>query len=122
MIMVCVEPLTRSQSWRGTRYLKGSTSIPDELAIALGLAPIESGAPDSVEPPITVPALVLINFVQSAVDMAILPTVGRGAAKRILERRPEGGYTSLEQVEQLNPEVTKQPYRVDWSQVQAWEG
>jgi hypothetical protein len=113
--------LTEDYLWRGVTYLKGDREIPDDLAIALGLTPAESGATDSVEPP-TVAALVLINFVQSAVDMAILPTVGRGAAKRILDRRPEGGYTSLEQVAELCPEVTRQPYRVDWAQVQAWEG
>lgn len=40
-----VQPLTESQSWKGTFYPKGSTEIPDDLAEALGLKAKEPIAP-----------------------------------------------------------------------------
>lgn len=37
--MIHVEPLQRPISWKGKRYLKGCTQIPEDLAIALNLMP-----------------------------------------------------------------------------------
>lgn len=37
--MITIKPLNASQSWRGKFYKKGATQIPEDLAIALGLAP-----------------------------------------------------------------------------------
>lgn len=67
----------------------------------------------------TVSLLNLLNSAKSASELESLPTIGRGAAKRILANRPEGGYESVEGAIALNHEVCQAPYTVDWEKVQA---
>lgn len=124
--------LTEDKLWRGRLYPTGDREIPDDLAIALGFDPdpapaVEppAAAADDSEPTPTetepwVNLLAALNQAQSAKDLEPLPTIGAGAAKRILSNRPTSGYHSLEQVIELNSELSRQPYRVDWDQVRGW--
>lgn len=109
--------LNEDKAWRGQVYLTGDREIPEDLAIALGLTEkAESGTPDSPRYPLSLPTL--LNQATDPKDLEPLPTVGKGAAKRLLANRPEAGYESLEQVRSLNPELEQAPYRVDWSKVE----
>ncbi|WP_088893197.1 hypothetical protein [Leptolyngbya ohadii] len=53
--MVNCEPLKAPLSWRGKLYLKGCTSIPEDLAAALGILPApepgREGDPATNPPP-----------------------------------------------------------------------
>lgn len=120
--------LTTDQTWRGKLYLAGDRLVPQELAIALGKVPAESPPPpDPTEtsPPPTptssLPALELINAATDAKGLTPLPGIGEGAAKRIILHRPEAGYASFEQLQELCPELAKSPYRVEWAAIAAWE-
>jgi len=68
------------------------------------------------------PALALINGSDVVRDISIIPTVGQAAVKVILENRPEGGYTSLDQVWELCPEILAGRIKVDPKAVAAWGG
>ena len=68
------------------------------------------------------PALVLINGSDVARDVAIIPTIGQGAAKVLIENRPDGGYASLEQVWELNPVLFEGRFKVDPEAVAQWGG
>ena len=70
----------------------------------------------------TPPALALINGKDVVRDVAIIPTMGQAAATRILENRPEGGYTSLDHVWEMNPEVLGGRFKVDTDAVASWGG
>jgi hypothetical protein len=67
-------------------------------------------------------ALALINGSDVVRDISIIPTVGQAAVKVILENRPEGGYTSLDQVWELCPEILGGRIKVDPEAVAAWGG
>lgn len=112
--------LTEDKAWRGQVYLMGDREIPEDLAIALGLTEKAeaSGTPDSPRQPLSLPTL--LNQATDPKDLEPLPTVGKGAAKRLLANRPEAGYESLEQVRSLNPELEQAPYRVDWAKVETY--
>jgi len=47
--------------------------------------------------------LALINHAQHTYELEPIPTVGKAAAKAILDHRPEGGYLSLEDVGLILP-------------------
>ena len=67
-------------------------------------------------------ALTLINGSNVARDVAIIPTIGQGAAKALIENRPDVGYASLEQAWELNPALFDGRYKVDPEAVAQWGG
>jgi hypothetical protein len=118
--------------WRGQNY-SGDCDIPDDLAIALGFSSQEAAMSAASSPPISATSpqnvaemasslLNRLNRANQPSDLEELPTIGKGAAKRLFANRPADGYTSLEQAIALNPELTKSPYRVDWQRLETWEG
>ncbi len=128
--------LTEFHSWKGQIYAPGDRLIPDDLAAAIGVMPkakarakTKPEAAGSDDPTvIEVPpgasvsdALTLINQAAEASELKPLPGIGEGAAKRLLAHRPDGGYDSLEQVQELCPELAKSPYRVDWGAIALWQ-
>jgi hypothetical protein len=80
--------------------------------------------PPESEPSLDAPAaaLTLINGSDVARDVAIIPTIGQGAAKVLIENRPEGGYASLEEAWELNPALFDGRYKVDRDVVSQWGG
>ena len=68
------------------------------------------------------PALALINGTDVARDVAIIPTVGQGAAKVLIENRPDGGYASLEDAWGANPSLLEGRFKVDPQAVAEWGG
>lgn len=115
--------LTEDKAWRGQVYLTGDREIPEDLAIALGLLQqVEvSGDPELVvNSDHWLNLIAALNQAADPKDLEPLPTVGKGAAKRLLANRPEAGYESLEQVRSLNPELEQAPYRVDWAKVETY--
>lgn len=109
-------------SWHGIAYAAGiPVTIPDDLAAALGYAvdgdllpmPVEDAQP---------PALRLINGTDIVRDLSVIPTIGAGAAKRLIQNRPPGGYASLAEVWALNPELLNPPYRIDTTVIAEWGG
>jgi len=116
--------------WQGKTYAPG-VAIPKALATAMGWVDStpetpEAPAPETPETPETpapdVPdALVLINSALDSAPLTNLPTIGQSGARAIFESRPEdGGYESLEHVQELLPQLFVPPYKTDWSQVKAW--
>jgi hypothetical protein len=67
-------------------------------------------------------ALALINGSDVARDVAIIPTIGQGAAKVLIENRPEGGYASLDEAWELNAVLFDGRYKVDRDVVAQWGG
>jgi hypothetical protein len=67
-------------------------------------------------------ALALVNGSDVARDVAIIPTIGQGAAKVLIENRPEGGYASLEDAWERNPTLFDGRYKVDTVTVAQWGG
>ena len=64
-------------------------------------------------------ALTLINTATSPDDLTPIPTIGKGAAKVILQHRPNEGYESLE----LLPEaIFEQPYRCSVEAIAEYQG
>jgi DNA uptake protein ComE-like DNA-binding protein len=113
--------LTEDKGWKGQVYLKGDREIPEDLAIALGLLQLESGVPDSeVQADHWLDLMAAINQATDPKDLEPLPTIGKGAAKQILANRPEAGYSNLDQVRSLNPELGRAPYRVDWAKIEQY--
>jgi hypothetical protein len=55
-------------------------------------------------------------------DVAIIPTISQGAAKVLIENRPEGGYASLEEAWDLNPVLFDGRYKIDRDVVAQWGG
>jgi hypothetical protein len=115
--------------WRRQSWGPGLTAIPDDLAAALGLAaaPTQSSAldepPDDSDDDDAIPyALRLINGVDVVREIQVIPTIGAGAAKRLLENRPPGGYQSLDDCWTLNPELLSPPYRTDPDAIAVWGG
>jgi len=111
----------------GDQELDRVSSHPDlPWLVACGIIEL-SDQPQAVSPApvpsLTVPpALALINGNDVARDVAIIPTIGNAAARRIIENRPPGGYTSLEQVWEINPYVLGGRMLVDPEVVAAWGG
>ena len=109
-------------SWHGIAYPAGvPATIPDDLAVALGYSVDADPLPLPVEDGMA-PALRLINGVDIVRDLSVIPTIGAGAAKRIIANRPPGGYASLSEVWALNPEQLHPPYRIDLTVVATWGG
>ena len=79
-------------------------------------------APIAPEPLKDTSALALINGSNVARDVAIIPTIGQGAAKVLIENRPEGGYASLEEAWERNPTLFDGRYKVDTDTVAQWGG
>ncbi|MBD1918862.1 MULTISPECIES: hypothetical protein [Cyanophyceae] len=81
-----------------------------------------TGTPvNAIAPTPAVPkALVVFNSLGTVREVEIVPTIGKGAAKAILENRPDGGYESLQQVWDLNPKILKPPYTTDPAAIAAW--
>ena len=79
-------------------------------------------AVEYIPPPRACPALALINGSDVVRDIAIIPTIGQASAKRILSNRPNDGYSSLEQVWEMNPEVLGGRMQVDPIAVSEWGG
>jgi hypothetical protein len=63
--------------------------------------------------------LALINSAEYAYELKPIPTVGEAAAGLIIAQRPEGGYTSLED---LPGEIFKRPYRTNLDSIKGWGG
>ena len=95
----------KGQTERVQRQVKAET--PEEAKVAIAQVP---------------PALTLINGKDVARDVAIIPTLGQAAAGIILERRPDGGYESLDKVWELCPEVLGGRMKVDPVVVAGWGG
>ncbi|MBD2261360.1 hypothetical protein [Pseudanabaena sp. FACHB-2040] len=80
--------------------------------------------PKADKPAVVIPhALALINSTDSAAaeKLVPLPGIGPAAARKLLERRPEGGYASLEQAAELNPELAERPFNVKWDAIASWQ-
>ncbi len=91
-----------------------------QMALAKAPAKPEMPPEESLEP---IPAaLTLINGSDVARDVAIIPTIGQGAAKVLIENRPDGGYASLEQAWELSPVLFEGRYKVDPEAVAQWAG
>ncbi|MEM9486500.1 MAG: hypothetical protein AAGA83_22725 [Cyanobacteria bacterium P01_F01_bin.116] len=119
MAFVTVSPLDTTYGWRGAQYLAGCTSIPEDLALALGLTSVESEKSISqkvTQPVAQVEALKLINEATEADAIEVLPGIGPASAGRIFAARPDGGFESLEAVA-LVPDL---PVSIDWDDVEAW--
>jgi hypothetical protein len=109
-------------SWHGIAYPAGvPVVIPDDLAAALGLAVDGDPLPMPVEDD-QPPALRLINGTDVVRDLSVIPTIGAGAAKRLIQNRPFGGYANLSEVWALNPELLIPPYRINLDVVASWGG
>lgn len=94
---------------------------------AMGWADEPTPAPVPASPPAmptdgTPPSLALINGSNVARDVAIIPTIGQGAAKALIENRPDGGYASLEQAWEINPGLLEGRFKVDPDTVAGWGG
>lgn len=100
-------------AWRAM----GWTDTPEPRPAPLSVAPVQPTATDSIPS-----ALALINSSDVARDVAIIPTIGQGAAKVLIENRPDGGYASLEQAWELNPALFEGRYKVDAEAVAQWGG
>jgi hypothetical protein len=105
-----------------------SINIPDIDAPAwirlhgMTTEPPSSPAPLPEPSPVAMPpALALINAAATADEISVLPTIGKGAAKLILEARPEGGYPSLAAIWEQCPRVLARPYSTDPVVVEAWD-
>ena len=105
-----------------------SINIPDIDAPAwirlhgMTTEPPSSPAPVPAPSPVAMPpALALINAATAADEISVLPTIGKGAAKLILEARPEGGYLSLAAIWEQCPRVLVRPYSTDPAVVEAWD-
>ena len=116
MAFVDVPPLAITYGWQGKRYLAGCTSVPESLAIALGLTPIKKGAHGPQNPYPGIEALELINRATEDTQIEVLPGIGPASAGRIFAARPEQGFESLEAVA-LVPDL---PSSIDWDAVEAW--
>ena len=96
---------------------------PSDAAAVVPTAVDESSPPPADANPTLVlrvyPALTLINSATTVEQLTVLPTVGRGAAKVILDERVEPGYVSLAA---LPAAIFAKPYRCDLEQIKAWEG
>lgn len=91
-----------------------------QMALANAPAKPSTSPEESLEP---IPAaLTLINGSDVARDVAIIPTIGQGAAKVLIENRPDRGYASLEQAWELNPVLFEGRYKVDPEAVTLWGG
>jgi hypothetical protein len=84
--------------------------------------PIPSSDPDIPLDPSIPPALALINGSDVARDVAIIPTIGQGAAKVLIENRPDGGYASLDEAWELNPVLFEGRFKIDTEAVALWGG
>lgn len=85
-------------------------------------APIPSSEPDLPLESSIPAALALINGSDVPRDVAIIPTIGQGAAKVLIENRPDGGYASLEQAWELNPVLFEGRFKIDAEAVAMWGG
>lgn len=113
--------------WRGVLYRAGvAVAIPDDLAIAIGVQSPEPAEPEDsplpAEPSILEPpALHLLKTATKPEEMTPIVGIGIGVARELLANRPEEGYESIEQAEELNPKLSKAPYNVKWAQIAQWE-
>lgn len=62
------------------------------------------------------PALALLNSATKASELEELPTIGKALARVVFERRPVGGYTSLEHAEEINLDKVL----IDWEAIALW--
>ena len=110
MAFVTVPPLKIRYGWHGASYPAGATSIPESLAIALGLTPKNEnhGSQNA--------ALALINKAAEADEIEVLPGIGPASASRIFAARPSDGFENLEAVAL----VDDLPLSIDWNAVEAW--
>ena len=99
------KPHAKEQTERVRRQIEAET--PEETKVAIAQTP---------------PALALINSDKPVRDITIINTLGKAAAEIILERRPNGGYESLDQVWELCPEVLGGRMKVDPVVVAGWGG
>ena len=111
MAFVTVSPLSTTYGWHGEIYPAGCASVPESLAIALGLTPIKNGTPGFRNK-----ALTLINDATEADAIEVLPGIGPASACRIFAAKPSVGFSSLEAVA-LVPDL---PSSIDWDAVEAW--
>jgi hypothetical protein len=101
----------------------GWTETPEPPPTLPSVAPAPTiDPPQSIATDSTPAALTLINGSDVARDVAIIPTIGQGAAKVLIENRPDGGYASLEQAWELSPVLFEGRYKVDPEAVAQWAG
>ncbi|MGD1952062.1 MAG: hypothetical protein ACFB14_20800 [Leptolyngbyaceae cyanobacterium] len=110
MAFVSVPPLKTRYGWHGASYPAGATSIPESLAIALGLS---SKTEKSISQNA---ALTLINEATEVDKIEVLPGIGSASASRIFAARPAQGFETLEAVAL----VDDLPLSIDWNAVEAW--
>ena len=111
MAFVTVTPLKTTYGWQGAIYPAGCTSIPEGLAIALGVS-VKSGNHGFQNQ-----ALELVNSAKNTEALEVLPGIGPANASRIFQARPKDGYESLEAVA-LVPELSN---AIDWDVIETWE-
>ena len=117
MAFITVPPLKIRYGWHGASYPAGATSIPEDLAIALDLAP-KSKTPGSQNGNhgFQNEALDLINKAIEPDEIEVLPGIGPASASRIFAARPAQGFETLEAVAL----VDELPSSIDWDEVEAW--
>lgn len=108
--------------YSGAWIAHGWTTVPPEQqAIAPQPSePVTSPSSDVSEREPRIPALELINGAKSAAVLTPLPGIGLGAGRRIIEGRPVGGYEAIAQIPTLCPELNRNPFSIDWAEVEAW--
>jgi hypothetical protein len=93
-------PAIDAPAWISIHGYLTEPPAPIDAAPAPALAPPAPAAPAlSAESAI----LAFINAAQHLYELEPIPTVGKAAAKAILDNRPEGGYTSLDELAPILP-------------------
>ena len=115
MAFVRVPPLDTTYGWHGAIYPAGCASVPESLAIALGIKNKTLGSQNGT-PGFRNEALKLINDATEADAIEVLPGIGPASAGRIFAAKPAEGFESLEAVA-LVPDL---PSSIDWDAVEAW--
>jgi DNA uptake protein ComE-like DNA-binding protein len=91
-----------------------STAAPSpERSTSPAESPASLGKSASASPR----ALLIINEGATPEELAILPTIGKGAGKAILEARPPGGYASLGE---LPERIFTSPFNCDLAAITAY--
>ena len=87
-----------------------------------GLEPAEAEPKPEPEQPAAANAsraLTIINEGNSPEELAVLPTIGKGAGKAILDERPKDGYRGLSE---LPAKIFASPFNCDIVQIEAYTG
>jgi hypothetical protein len=109
--------LTGFNKARRERELLAMATVPLESLVTV-VEPVKV----TVQPEVVPMALQTINGAIEAVDITVIPTIGKGAAELVFNNRPEGGYNSFDNLWELNPSVLTRPFRTNKETVELWLG